>query len=155
MQNNTTDKKYHGLSEDAYNIKDGIIKEGEMTSDKKFKVLAVENNVTNSMQAMAVAPVDSSGKADTSRVVIAYAGTSDFMDILIDFQQVVRGLNIPGAQIDTSEKFADKIKKEYPNSTIDFTGHSLGGYLAVHNAARNKLKATVFNAPDASNSLTK
>ena len=155
MQNNTTDKKYHGLSEDAYNIKDGIIKEGEMTSDKKFIVLAAENNVTNSMQAMAVAPVDSSGKADISRVVIAYAGTSDFMDILIDFQQVVRGLNIPGAQIDTSEKFADKIKKEYPNSTIDFTGHSLGGYLAVHNAARNKLKATVFNAPDASNSLTK
>ena len=62
MQNNTTDKKYHGLSEDAYNIKDGIIKEGEMTSDKKFKVLAVENNVTNSMQAMAVAPVESNGE---------------------------------------------------------------------------------------------
>ena len=155
MQNNITDEKYHGLSDDAYNISDGTIKEGEFTSDQKFKVLAIENDLTNSMQAMAVAPVDSSGKVDTSKVVIAYAGTSDLNDATIDITEVILGIHTRGAQIDTSEKFADKIKKEYPNLTIDFTGHSLGGYLAVHNAARNKSKATVFNAPDASNSLTK
>ena len=155
MQNNITDEKYHGLSDDAYNISDGTIKEGEFTSDQKFKVLAIENDLTNSMQAMAVAPVDSSGKVDTSKVVIAYAGTSDLNDATIDVTEVVLGIHTRGAQIDTSEKFSDKIKKEYPNSTIDYTGHSLGGYLAVHNAARNKSKATVFNAPDASNSLTK
>ena len=155
MQNNTTDKIYHGLSEDVYDIEKGEIQEGGITRNKDFKVLVVENDITNSMQAMAVAPVDSSGKVDTSKVVIAYAGTSDLNDATIDVTEVVLGLHTRGAQIDTSEKFADKIKKEYPNSTIDFTGHSLGGYLAVHNAARNKSKATVFNAPDASNSLTK
>ena len=107
-------KKYHGLSDDAYNISDGTIKEGEFTSDQKFKVLAIENDLTNSMQAMAVAPVDSSGKVDTSKVVIAYAGTSDLNDAIIDVTEVVLGLHSHGAQIDTSEKFADKIKKEYP-----------------------------------------
>ena len=60
MQNNITDEKYHG----AYNISDGTIKEGEFTSDQKFKVLAIENDLTNSMQAMAVAPVDSNGEVE-------------------------------------------------------------------------------------------
>ena len=64
MQNNITDKKYHGLSNDAYNISDGKVNEGEVTSDQKFKVLAVENNKDNGMQAMAVAPVDSNGEVE-------------------------------------------------------------------------------------------
>jgi len=64
MQNNITDEKYHGLSDDAYNISDGTIKEGEFTSDQKFKVLAVENNKNNGMQATAVAPVDSKGEEE-------------------------------------------------------------------------------------------
>ena len=64
MQNNITDKKYNGLSEDAYNISGGIIKEGEMTSDQKFRVLAVENNKDNGMQAMAIAPVNSNEKVE-------------------------------------------------------------------------------------------
>ena len=55
------DKNYHGLSNDAYDISDGKVNEGEVTSDQKFKVLAVENNKDNGMQAMAVAPVDSNG----------------------------------------------------------------------------------------------
>ena len=64
MQNNITDEKYHGLSDDAYNICDGTIKEGEFTSDQKFKVLAIENDLSKSMQAMAVAPVDSNGEVE-------------------------------------------------------------------------------------------
>ena len=32
----------------------------------KYKVLAVENNKDNGMQAMAVAPVDSNGEVDTN-----------------------------------------------------------------------------------------
>ena len=47
------------------------------------------------------------------------------------------------------------MRQEYPNSVFNFTGHSLGGYLAVHNAAENKSQATVFNAPDASNTMNK
>ena len=64
MQNNIIDKKYHNLSDDAYKISNGIMKEGEMTGDKKFKVLAVENNKDNEMQAMAVAPVNSNEKVE-------------------------------------------------------------------------------------------
>ena len=64
MQNNITDKKYHSLSEIAYTIKKGKIKEKELIEDKKFKVLAVENNKNNGMQAMAVAPVDSNGEVE-------------------------------------------------------------------------------------------
>ena len=155
----SSDKSNHFLSNEVYkvgNIQSEIIKGSLIKNEnEKYEVLAVENDITNSMQAMAVAPVDSSGKVDTSKVVIAYAGTSDLNDATIDVTEVVLGIHTRGAQIDTSEEFSDKIKKEYPNSTIDFTGHSLGGYLAVHNAARNRSKATVFNAPDASNSLTK
>ena len=190
-----SDESNKDLSADVYKVgKDSDITIGKNVGNNKFQILAVEDNKNNGMQAMAVAPVDSNGKVDTSKVVIAYAGTdkTSLKDINTDGKQVVlgmRGINLdnylenvknlkhqilPSAvnkftvdatiadtnylresQVVTSEKFADKIKKEYPNSIIDYTGHSLGGYLAVHNAARNKSKATVFNAPDASNSLTK
>ena len=35
-----------------------------------FKVLAVENNKDNGMQAMAVAPVDNNGEIDTKQIEI-------------------------------------------------------------------------------------
>ena len=155
MKNSIPDKEYRDISEKVYSIEDNEVEETFPINQKKYKLLASENNIINGMQAMAVAPVDSNGKVDTSKVVIAYAGTGEFIDGIMDIYHVIGGFNGAWGQIDTSEKFADKIKKEYPNSTIDFTGHSLGGYLAVHNAARNKSKATVFNAPDVSNSLTK
>ena len=194
MQNNITDQQNAKLSNEVYGVESDELKVGKPVGDGQFKILAVENNKNSGMQAMAVAPVDSNGKVDTSKVIISYAGTdkTSLKDINTDGEQVVlgmRGINLdnyienvknlkhqilPSAvnkftvdatiadtnylresQVVTSEKFADKIKKEYPNSIIDYTRHSLGGYLAVHNAARNKSKATVFNAPDASNSLTK
>ena len=64
MQNNITDKKYHDLSDDAYKISNGIMKEGEMTSDKKFRVLAVDNNKNNGMQATALVQVRSRYKTN-------------------------------------------------------------------------------------------
>lgn len=186
------DKNYHGLSNDAYDISDGKVNEGEVTSDQKFKVLAVENNKDNGMQAMAVAPIDSNGEVDTSQIVIAYAGTdfSDQLDTQTDIQQVIQGKKsslefyriqdsiqhrLPSArnkfavdptmlstkklvttnQLETSEKFAEKIKEEYPYSDIDYTGHSLGGYMAIRTAIKNKSRATVFNAPDPANTLSK
>jgi len=158
----------------------------------KYKVLAVENNKDNGMQAMAVAPVDSNGEVDTSQIVIAYAGTdfSDQLDTQTDIQQVIQGKKsslefyriqdsiqhrLPSArnkfavdptmlstkklvttnQLETSEKFAEKIKEEYPYSDIDYTGHSLGGYMAIRAVIKNKSRATVFNAPDPANTLSK
>ena len=59
------DKENHVIAENAYKIneeKSNII-QGETISidEKDFKILAVENNKNNGMQAMAVAPVDSNG----------------------------------------------------------------------------------------------
>ena len=151
MQNRITDKDSFKLSDNVY---DNVMVD-ELVGEDKFKVLAVENNINNGMKAMAVAPVDENGNVDTSKIIIAYAGTGDLNDVRVDRDEVVFGLKYPGSQIDTSEKFAKKMRQEYPNSDFNFTGHSLGGYLAVHNAAENKSQATVFNAPDASNSMNR
>ena len=191
----SADRKNKYLSDAVYDVnsKDESKKIHEKDELKEgFKVLAVENNQNNGMQAMAVAPLDSNGEVDTSQIVIAYAGT-DFKDQLdrgTDIQQVIQGKKsplefyemqnpsqhrLPSArnkfavdptmlstkklvttnQLETSEKFAEKIREEYPYSDINFTGHSLGGYMAIRSAIKNKSKATVFNAPDPANTLSK
>lgn len=149
----TTELDYRNISDDVYDINDNSIN-SNVASDK-YRVLAVESNSINGMKAAAVAPVDNNGNVDTSKVIIAYAGTGDLNDVQVDRDEVVFGFKYPGSQIDTSEKFAKKMRQKYPNADFKFTGHSLGGYLAVHNAAENKSQATVFNAPDASNSMNK
>ena len=167
------DKNYRDLSEEVYDIDSKkmfkIKKEGELILDNKFQILSLEDNQNNGMQAMAVAPVNERGEVDTRRIVIAYAGTnfSDSNDRNTDFQNVIMGLpvvtiknyffNIPEVelnQIETALYFAKKIKEKYPNSLIDSTGHSLGGYLAMVVAIRNRWATTVFNAPDPSNMLS-
>lgn len=187
------DKKY--LSEVVYNVGSGesdkkVAKDAILID--KFKVLVVENNENNGMQVMAVAPIDSNGEADTSQIVIAYAGTNfkDPLDRGTDIQQIIQGkksplefyemqtlsqhrlpsaknkfatdplipstkISVTTNQLETSEKFAEKIKEEYPYSDIGYTGHSLGGYMAIRTAIKNKSKATVFNAPDPANTLSK
>jgi len=57
---------------------------------KNYKIPKVEDNIINGMQEMAVAPVRN-GKADTSEVIIAYAGTNigDVLDIYTDVQTVL------------------------------------------------------------------
>ena len=65
----TTEKNRH-ISDRVYKVGKGneVEYEGIYNFDDrdedlgKFKVLAVENNKDNGMQAMAVAPVDSNGK---------------------------------------------------------------------------------------------
>ena len=168
------DKDYRDVSYFAYKIdntaKERInIKEGRNILEGKYKVLSLEDNQNNGMQAVAVAPVNDRGEVDTRRIVIAYAGTnfSDSNDRNTDFQNVIMGLpvvtiknyffNIPEVelnQIETALYFAKKIKEKYPKSIIDPTGHSLGGYLAMVVAIRNRWTATVFNAPDPSNMLS-
>ena len=43
MQNNITEEKYHGLSDDAYRISERSVKEKRLTSYGKFNVLNVKN----------------------------------------------------------------------------------------------------------------
>ncbi|HFI0273859.1 TPA: hypothetical protein ACGO2R_002010 [Streptococcus suis] len=57
-----TDKDYNELSERVYNVDSGKkdvvhIQQAQEIMDGKFQVLAVEDNIANGMQAMAVAPV--------------------------------------------------------------------------------------------------
>ena len=89
MQNKVTDKNNYRLSNDAYNISGGIIKDGEMTSDQKFRVLAVENNKDNGMQAMAVAPLDSNVEVDTKQIEIFKLNNFNFFYFITIFQFIV------------------------------------------------------------------
>ncbi|MFB1052281.1 hypothetical protein [Paraliobacillus sp. JSM ZJ581] len=143
---------------------------------KNCKILKVEDNTDNGMQAMAVAPVKD-GEADTSEVVIAYAGTNfdDELDVLTDVQTVVLGskvlipegqqldlskhdqldeLGIPKSikyvegQVMTAQTFLEDIEKDYPNADITTTGHSLGEYIALYISAENGWKNVGFNGPD-------
>ena len=60
MQNRITDKDSFELSYEVYKN----FKVGRSIARRKFKVLAVENNINNGMKAMAVAPVDINGEVE-------------------------------------------------------------------------------------------
>src|SRR5699024_12797573 len=94
---------YKILSEHVYWIDkkdegyDPSIKEEEKIKEKdtEYYIIKTENNTSNGMQAMAVAPIKN-GTADTSDVVITYAGTNfdDTVEIKSDLLYViVRGYN--------------------------------------------------------------
>ncbi|WP_067101905.1 hypothetical protein, partial [Streptococcus sp. DD13] len=51
-------------------------------------------------------------------------------------------------------EFADAIHARYPNSYISYTGHSLGGFLALIIAIKHQSPATVYNAPSPLDHLT-
>ena len=169
-----SDKNYKEISMDVYSVdrkkENKPLRENQKLTKSNFKILQVEDNQNNGMQAMAVAPVNDRGEVDTSKIVIAYAGTrvGDRRDIDTDVQQVWqgrkenlitdiakgKGSTRTKNQLQTAKEFADEILKKYPSSLISVTGHSLGGYLAVFIATKNGWAATVFNAPDASNALS-
>ena len=70
------DKDYRDVSYFAYKIdntaKERInIKEGRNILEGKYKVLSLEDNQNNGMQAVVVAPVNDRGEVDTRRIVIA------------------------------------------------------------------------------------
>ena len=64
MQTNITDRQNVKLSEDVYDVASNKVKVGEPVDEGQFKVLTIENNQNNGMQAMAVAPVDSNEKVE-------------------------------------------------------------------------------------------
>ena len=77
-----TDYVYKYLSEEIYKIesdKKNYTKNKEIFDDRgnntakknKYKILALEDNQNNGMQAMAIAPVNARGEVDTSKIVIA------------------------------------------------------------------------------------
>ena len=68
------DIDYYYLTGEVYKTdreKYGVVwKEGDKI-DNKYKILALEDNQNNGMQAMAVAPVNDRGEVDTRRIIIA------------------------------------------------------------------------------------
>ena len=70
MQTNITDRYNVKLSEDVYDVARNKVKVRDPVGERQFKVLAVENNKDNGMQAMAVAPLDSNGEVDTKQIEI-------------------------------------------------------------------------------------
>ena len=67
------DRAYRDLSDAVYDVdklKVKDIEEDEILKGK-YKVLSLEDNQNNGMQAMAVAPVNDRGEVDTRRIVIA------------------------------------------------------------------------------------
>ncbi|ALS01754.1 hypothetical protein ATZ33_10320 [Enterococcus silesiacus] len=171
-----SDQDYKILADEVYDVdnkkNDHPWAKGDTLSNPKlsadYEVLRVEDNTKNGMQAMAVAPIVN-GKADTSKVVIAYAGTNqaDDLDIATDIQTVGAGSEklksfdwfgapeMVDAQSVTAQQFADSIRNRYPFATITTTGHSLGESLAFYIAAENKWMNVGFNGPYAGSMMSK
>jgi hypothetical protein len=60
-----SDESNKDFSAYVYKVgKESEITIGKNVGNNKFQILAIENDITNSMQAMAVAPVESNGEVE-------------------------------------------------------------------------------------------
>ncbi|MCP8858319.1 lipase family protein [Latilactobacillus fuchuensis] len=124
---------------------------------------------TNGFQGMAMAPIDQNGDVDYTQITVAYAGTnfSDRKDVAEDLQGIGAGNRknlmltneksqkyITASQFDSALKFYQQVQTKYPNATLDTTGHSLGGAIALLVGSHYHVSATVFSAPDPWNAMT-
>lgn len=162
--------RYVYFIDSKHNRYDSRIKEGYLLvgDNADYEILKTEDNTTNGMQAMTVALVEN-GTVDTSKIVIAYAGTNpdDNLDKRTDYQTVIVGSKLLDTstlldpadsliegQVITAENFAEDIKKDYPHAIMTTTGHSLGEYIALYVAAENGWQNVGFNGPDPYNVLS-
>ena len=135
----------------------------------KCEVLKVEDNQDNGMQAMAVAPIGADGKPDYSQIIITYAGTNagDHRDRQTDLQMIIQGRmdrlarSEPGGEIEAVEsqavtalRFAEEVRKQFRNSQITTTGHSLGESLAMFSALKNGWDNMGSHGPDIHNMIS-
>lgn len=180
----TTDKEYENLDNFVYKVdasKESLPKRYGDTlhiDGQKYQVIkTIDTNDpqnshgydANGFQGMAVAPVSEGDKVDYTHITVAYAGTNfnDNKDIGQDIQGVGGGnhktlrvldedgnKNVISSQFSSARQFYRQVQTKYPESTIDTTGHSLGGALALSVASHYHLSATVFSAPDPWKAMT-
>ncbi len=164
------DSGYRAASREVYDVdgerakydrEEGQLKKGDTYKDEvtnqKYYILDTYDNDKNGLQAMAVAPIVN-GKTDTSQVVVAYAGTdtSDIQDLAEDGFGIGLGQEIrlgsdflfTSSQAVSARKYAQKIQEQYPEATVSYTGHSLGGSTAMYVALKEGADSVTFNAPD-------
>ena len=135
----------------------------------EYKILKVEDNQENGMQAMAVAPIGADGQPDYSQIIITYAGTNfdDNRDRATDIQMIGYGNTDRMAYVDSNNRgkvvesqavsalrFAEEIRKQFRNSQITTTGHSLGESLAMFVALKNGWDNMGSHGPDIHNMIT-
>lgn len=134
-----------------------------------YKILKVEDNQENGMQAMAVAPIGADGQPDFSQITIVYAGTNfwDSKDLDTDAQMLVMGntkkLHVKmgepmyrtvESQAVSALRFAEEVRKQFRNSQITTTGHSLGEALAIYVALKNGWDNMGSHGPDIHKMIT-
>ena len=176
-----TEKQYEELSDQVYLIDSSRkdieekIQLGEEPyynlQDKnlgKYKILKMEDNQENGMQAMAVAPIGADGQPDYSQIIITYAGTNadDTRDKVTDLKMIGYGNTDRMAYIDSNHRgrvvemqsaaalrFAAEVRKQYRNAQITTTGHSLGEALAIYVALKNGWDNMGSHGPDIHNMI--
>ena len=134
-----------------------------------FKILKVEDNLENGMQAMAVAPIGADGQPDYSQITITYAGTNfaDNRDKSTDIQMIGfgqtdkmsyrdsnGGIKVVESQAVSALRFAEEVRKQFRNSQITTTGHSLGESLAIYVALKNGWDNMGSHGPDIHNMIS-
>ena len=177
-----TEKQYKELSDQVYLIDSSRkdieekIQLGEEPyynlQDKnlgKYKILKMEDNQENGMQALAVAPIGADGQPDYSQITITYAGTNadDRKDTTTDLQMIGYGITDIMAYLDSNDRakvvesqavsalrFAEEVRKQFRNSQITTTGHSLGEALAIFVALKNGWDNMGSHGPDIHNMIS-
>lgn len=78
----------------------------------------------------------------SGNAVCAFAGTEDLTDVINDITQILGW----SEQYEQALEFGRKIQLKFPNHTITFVGHSMGGGEAAHCAIHLGAKAVTYNA---------
>jgi hypothetical protein len=142
MTDNTKDT-YSVLSKASYDYyHEGLSKaQKELDSYSQTKGYIIDPKLSNKNAVVA---------KNGDKVVISYRGTvlSNPSDILADTEILLGRDKIKlflNDRFDEADSLYNKVKKEYPESEITLTGHSLGSAEAIYVGTKNNNRSVSFN----------